>query len=787
MKKVFLKTCFVILLFLLTFPALSQRGEIKGIVHDTTSFPRVINATAVVIGATDSVMRAFTRTRKDGSFVIPNIQYGSYILVLSHPNFGDYAEEFILNDSINLISKDFYLVQKSILINEVIIQRQRDVKINGDTTEFNAQNYKLLENASAEDLLKLLPGIKVDKDGKITAYGETVNKVYVDGEEFFGDDPTIATKNIKAEMIDKVQVYDSKTDQEKASGVDDGEKNTVINLKLKDEFKKGFFGKVYTRAGLPNSLDNGVMINSFNDKRKLTAYLTQSNIGSNSLNWKDRQNYGSGSDYTSYEDGYYYSYSANEDNILSGNEGISNSVNGGTNYTNKFRNNKISLTASYTFSSGNRLITRTTNTQQTINDSTYFKNETEDYNANLLSHKPTLRVIYDLDSNNKLTYNITGTIKTVKLKGGYSSETLNGRMLNVNNSNRSIDQTENSNSYTQSIFLTHKFKKPGRTFSILTSNNLSDNTKLKFIDTKQQYYNDGNLMNTDTLNQKNDNNLNNQVIAFETSYSEALGKKLFLTFQYKPTFANNKSSIASKIKDLSGEYNLPLDTLSNNFIFNTNRHVGGVSLRYVLKRLNIALTLNDEMGTQQRTDLINSVNNSVFKYNSINPSIQLRYTFKNKMNLNVRYNGVNNQPQINQLQPIKDYTNPLMINVGNPNLKPAYEHRMNAFIHKYSIQHSKYFYANASYSLTQNPFINQSTFSDEGVTRYFTVNGDNVSRLSLWSQAGRNIIKDLVGISFEYSLNASNNNNIINGIKNSSENLQNSGGIGLNFSKEKSV
>jgi hypothetical protein len=477
MNKIYFKINILLLLFLLSLPAIAQRGVIKGIVKDTTSYPRVANATALIIGATDSVMQSFTRTRKDGSFTLTNIPYGKYILVISHPNYGDYAEEISISDSIKFISRDYYLVQKSILINEVIIQRQRDVRISGDTTEFNVKNYKLLENASAEDLLKLLPGIKVDKNGKITAYGEAVNKVYVDGEEFFSDDPTIATKNIKAEMIDKVQVYDKKTDQETLTGVDDGSKNTVINLKLKDEFKKGFFGKINAGAGLPGTLDNGVMINVFNDKRKISGYVTQSNIGNNSLGWNEQQKYGSGSDYTMSDDGYYYTYYSSDDNILSGSEGTSNSINGGANYNDKFLKNKLGLNSSYTFNSGNRDILKTTNTRQTVNDSTYFQNENENYKASLLSQKGVARLIYDLDSNNKITYSVNATIKNIKLKGGYYSETFNSKMDSVNNSTRTIDQNENSNTFNQELLLGHKFKHKGRTLSLNASLNLTDNNK----------------------------------------------------------------------------------------------------------------------------------------------------------------------------------------------------------------------------------------------------------------------------------------------------------------------
>ncbi len=786
----FCKAIISVISLLVSFSSWSQRGEVKGVVLDTTSYPRIANASATIIGSSDSVLLAFARTRKDGTFLIPNIPYGNYILIVSHPSFGDYAEEITLSDSLKTLSKIIYLIQKSILINEVIIQRKRDVKVSGDTTEFTAENYKLLENASAEDLLKLLPGIRVDKDGKITAYGEAVNKVYVDGEEFFGEDPTIATKNIKADMIEKVQVYDLKTDQEVITGVDDGEKNTVINLKLKDEFKKGFFGKVYSRVGLYKSLDHGAMFNAFKDKRKFSAYLTQSNIGNNSLGWKDRNDYGTSNDNSWYEEGASYSYSSTseDDEILNRNDGISHSMNGGTNYNNKFLEDfKLNLNSSYSFSSGNRDIINTIHTEQKVNDSTYFKNERENYKGTLVSHKPMVRLVYDLDSNNKISYTINATIKSIRLNGDYCSETFNGSNDSLNTSLRSLDQAESSSSYNQSVLLSHQFKAIGRTLSLSANLNLNNNNKLKYINTGQRYFSEGLYARMATLNQKNDHSLYNRLVSLKSSFTESLGKKWLLEVHYKPTFATNKSTITSMVADITGEYSQKVDTLSNNFIFNNNRHELGFSIRYTAKALNASIILNNEINEQQRIDLVNSANNSKRANNAINPSLQLRYVFKNRTNLNFRYNGINTMPQIDQLQPIKDYSNPLSVNTGNPYLRSSYEHRMNLFLHRYSVQHSKYFYVSAMYNIIENAFTSQSTFSNEGVTKYLIVNGDNTERLSLWARYGRNMVNDLLRLSFEYGLNSGQRNNILNEIKNRSKSVQNSTGIDITYAKEKSL
>ena len=185
------------------------------------------------------------------------------------------------------------LILKAKLLEEVVIkQKISAIKIKGDTTEFTADSFHVQANATVEDLLKKLPGIQVDKNGKITAQGETVQKVLVDGEEFFGDDPTLVTQNLRADMIDKVQVFDKKSDQAAFTGIDDGEKSKTINLKLKDNKKNGYFGKVNLGGGTDGYYENQLMINLFKKKKKLSAYGIMSNTGKTGLNWNERNSYG---------------------------------------------------------------------------------------------------------------------------------------------------------------------------------------------------------------------------------------------------------------------------------------------------------------------------------------------------------------------------------------------------------------------------------------------------------------------------------------------------------------
>ncbi|WP_232009352.1 carboxypeptidase regulatory-like domain-containing protein [Mucilaginibacter mallensis] len=196
---------------------------IKGIIIDTSTNIKLKDASVIILNSRDSIIRKFTRSQPDGSFFMNGFQDGSYLLYVSYPGYADYSEKFNLGS--NNTTKDFNIIEmvlKTNLLKEIIIKGTVSaIRIKGDTTEYNAKAYKLDPNAKVEDLLKRLPGIQVDKDGKISAQGETINKVLVDGEEFFGDDPTLVTRNLRADMVDKVQLFDKKSDQATLTGMND--------------------------------------------------------------------------------------------------------------------------------------------------------------------------------------------------------------------------------------------------------------------------------------------------------------------------------------------------------------------------------------------------------------------------------------------------------------------------------------------------------------------------------------------------------------------------------------
>ncbi|MDB5142243.1 MAG: outer rane beta-barrel protein, partial [Mucilaginibacter sp.] len=328
--------------------------SVKGSISDSVEHIKLHNTSVAILNAKDSTLVTFIRTAEDGSFAVNGLSKGKFILLLAYPDYADYVDHFSLDSAAQAHNfGNIHLELKSRLLHEVIIKGTAvAIKVKGDTTEFNAAAYKVQPNAKVEDLLKQLPGIQVDKDGKITAQGETVNKVLVDGEEFFGDDPTLVTKNIRADMVDKVQLYDKKSDQAAFTGIDDGQKTKTLNIKLKDSKKNGMFGKAEAGGGTDGIYQGQVLFNTFKAKQKFSVYGTIGNNGKVGLGWEDNQKYGSGGNMQFGDSGEIYMFGGGGDDLDSfggqyNGQGLPLARTGGVHYDTKWNDDKESLNTNY--------------------------------------------------------------------------------------------------------------------------------------------------------------------------------------------------------------------------------------------------------------------------------------------------------------------------------------------------------------------------------------------------------------------------------------------------------
>lgn len=695
-------------------------NTIKGIVSDTSSFTRLQNATISILNAKDSTLYKYTRAAENGTFSIAPMKKGNFILLLTYPNYVDYVAPFTLTEEKN--SLDFKLINmdsKANLLKEVIFKGQATaIKIKGDTTEFNAAAYTIQPNDKVEDLLKKFPGLQIDKDGKITAQGKTVSKVLVDGAEFFGDDPTLVTKNLRADMVDKVQLFDKSSDQAAFTGVDDGNKQTTLNIQLKESAKNGYFGKVDLGVGTEGFYDGQLMFNKFKAKQKFSIYGTTGNNGRTGLDWDDANKYGSGSGNVEFMDGGMMVFYGGGDDMDYGGgyfgEGIPTSRNGGAHYDTKWNKDKETINTNYKI--GSLGVKANKNTLNQNNLPTGIINTNSDDLTDNYSFRQKLDATYTikLDTSSNLKIIVDGTLKNSTSKSQNTSigSRINNTLLNT--SNRTNDNEGEEQAFNVSALYNRKLKKLGRNFSINLSQRINKKNSEGYLKSLNNFYDiNENLTNSERIDQLKTNDITTNSFSSNFTYNEPITKDLSLVFNYGISYNNSQADKKSYNASVPGRYDL-LDTeYSNDFTANQLINQGGAIFNYRKPKTTI------NFGTRISAinfDQFEAYSNQKYKRSFINwtPQASYQYKFSAQRSLRFGYNGYTNQPTVEQLQPVKVNTDPLNIPLGNPNLKPSYNNSLNINYNSYKMLTNQSLYVSGNFSFVNNQIVNNTSTDAEG-------------------------------------------------------------------------
>lgn len=779
-------------LFLCSFSLFAQNTYgIKGSVIDSASVnAKLGNTTVCVLNAKDSTLVKFTRTLENGSFNISDLHKGKFILMVTYPDYADYVEVFSL-DSLKR-EKNFGRLNmslKSRLLHEIMVKGTKAaIKIKGDTTEFNASSFVVQPNAKVEDLLKQLPGIQVDKDGKITAQGQTVSKVLVDGEEFFGDDPTLVTKNIRADMVDKVQLYDKKSDQAAFTGIDDGVKNKTINIKLKEDKKNGYFGKVDAGIGTGGFYQGQGAFNIFKAKQKLSVYGTIANTGKTGLGWDDAAKYGGGADMTMSDDGGIYFTSSRDDlEQYGGNydgKGIPVARTGGAHYDTKFgKADNQSINGNYKIgylavSGDNNSITQNNvpataafGTQPASPASVLTNNSDQTYNNSIFRQKFNLIYQLKIDSLTNLKISADGTIKHSETHSNYLSSGYRNFDTLLNKSNRTINNNLDGRVFNASIFYNKKFIKKGRSFSWNLGEAYNDNNTAGYLYQTTEFHNykTGVLDSTQLTDQYKTGNSVGSNLTSNITYSEPFSKTFSIIMNYGTGYNRNTSDRKSFNKGTTGIYNSLVDSLSNDYEFNQFSNQLGAAFNY--RTTKTVLNFGSK-ATDVQFDQIDQKNNLSFKRSFLNwnPQANYQYKFSQYRSFYAGYNGNTTQPTIDQIQPVANNNDNLNITVGNPDLKPSFRNSFNMNYNSYKVLSGQSVYFSLNYSFTNNPIVNNAIINQttgKTVSEAFNLTSNTPYNISLYSNYNQKIKSINYGAGFSGNANVSYNysNNFLNTTK----------------------
>ncbi|WP_134090684.1 outer membrane beta-barrel family protein [Olivibacter sp. XZL3] len=787
------KLTFILLLLILCFSSRAQNYFlIKGSVIDTASNIKLSNTTVSVLNAQDSMLYKFTRADQNGNFKLDQLARGSYILLVTYPKYADYLERFTLDSVSEINFGSIDMILKSQLLAEVVITGRQPVTIKGDTTEYDAASFKMQPNAKVEDLLKQLPGIQVDKDGNITAQGQTVNKVLVDGEEFFGDDPTLVTKNIRSDMVDKVQLYDKQSDQAAFTGVDDGQKTKTINIQLKEDSKKGYFGKLDAGVGNDDFYQVQGMINKFKGKEKMSAYGTIGNTGKVGLGWRDADRYGTSNNMEFTDDGGMIIYGDGQDDLESfsgqySGEGIPLARTGGLHYDNKWDGDKQSINTNYKIGTLNVDGTRNNITRRTLPTGVINDRSDETFDNHMFRHKLDARYDIKLDSTTNLRISVDGTLRNSDTKNSYTAESRNEAGGLLNQSERRLTNTADDRIFNASALLTKKFRKAGRTFSLNLNQSSNTNKTDGFLNADNNFYGSaGEIDSVSIINQYKTNDIVNNSFRSNVTYSEPLFKNFAVVINYGLSISNGHSNRRSFNQSATEAYDL-LDSLySNDYKLDQTSNQVGAVFNYKTEKtnLNFGAKVSDVKFKQ-----LDEYTADVFTRNftNFNPQLNYQYKFSQQQSLRIGYNGNNTQPTINQIQPVRVNTDPLNIVLGNPDLKPSFTNRFNLSYNSYKVLSNQYVNFYSSYSFTTNPIVNNTVTDSVGKSTYQSANLSDRNTVNFYGgmYAGKKLKKLDMQVGLDLNTNGNTYYNLTNNDLNETKAYTYSGNMSLSKYKEK--
>lgn len=716
MKQIF--SFLIASLFTLSLNA--QSATINGKIIDSTKKQSVENTSINLLDAKDSTVEFFTIAKASGFFEIKNVPEGKYILQVNLQSFAPYFKTItVTKDKPYIALGNIYLVNQSKLLEGVTVVNS-PVTIKKDTTEYNAGSFKTKPNSNVEDLLKKMPGVTVDRDGNVTAQGENVQRILVDGKRFFGDDPKMATKNLPSDVVDKIQVFDAGSDQSVFTGFDDGNRTKTINIVTKKDKRKGWFGKGSVGLGSDNNTtlhDNNLSLSNFNNGKQLTITGQSNNVNKQNFSVQDilgslgtSSGGGGGNGGGGRMMGGISNMIQNFIGSGSGN-GITNTWGTGLNYSmplGSFNRDEFNASGFY-----NNQITNKIQQSYTENlvtgkiDSSNFLNQ----NQNSYTHNKNGRFNFNiektLDSQGKNSIIFRPNISfqnTNKNSNSLGNQT-RGKSFNLNNS--TANTANENDGYNGSLDFTfrHRFKTKGRTISINANASRNDNDGSGLNYSKIRNYDS--LLNTNikdslTIDQIFDSYSSTKSYGTTVSYTEPIAKNSQLEIAYNHSYSQSISDRTTKSFDiLTNEYTKIESNLTNNFQNTYKSDRGTISYRYAKNDFTFSIGNGVQWGN---LNSINKTNGYTIEQNYINlfPTAQLTYSVNKSQNIRFNYNGRTAQPSATQLQPILNNSDPLNISLGNPNLVQKFTHNFRLFYNSFNMFNQKIFFATINASFVDN-------------------------------------------------------------------------------------
>ncbi len=713
-----LRNFIVLMVFAFMNVATVTAATLRGRITDNNG-EALIQASVRLLTSKDSTVVKGSVTNADGAFTLSNIKAGKYIVEASYVGYATQMRDINVGDK-DLRLKPFVLEESAIALRDAVVTGIRTpIKVMEDTVEFSAASYKTQPNSVVEDLLKRLPGVEVGSDGKITANGQEVKKILVDGKEFFSDDPTVASKNLPVDIVEKLQVVNRKSDLARLTGVDDGEDETVINLTVKKGMNNGWFGNIEAGYGTDDRYKGNFTVNRFWDGNQITFLGGANNVNE-----------------PGFADG-----ASGRFRRFGGDNGITSSQAFGINF-NIGKEEKFRVGGNVLYSHTDRDTRTSSDRQRIFADSTSLVQSHKESRDKGHNFRADFRVLWNPDSFNTLEFRPNVSLN---YNDSWSNESPNtfadafGQHLVTESDNRGKSDGK-SVEFGGNLIYNHKFRsRPGRAFSVMAQYRMSNVHENSDTYSRNIFHL---LDSIDEYDQYADNHTWSNNVTTRLSWTEPIGhsNRDFMTLEYRFSYRWNNADKYTYDRQYpeDGESWLKFNSeLSNSFRNDFINHNIRLGYRHVTKNANLNVGISVVPQSSQSKNLIDS-NKDIPRRNVLNYAPFLRYRLKlsKTRSLMAFYNGRSSQPSMTQLQPVADMSNPLNIIIGNPNLNPTFTHSAHVRFQDFNSEAQRSIMAMIDGQMQQNAVVSKVTSDSQTGGR--TTTYENVS--GVWNIRGMNMV-----------------------------------------------
>lgn len=672
-------------------------------------------ATIRLLTVSDSLMVHGTTSGLDGDYLIRNVQPGSYLISVSYIGFQtDYHHLADLDQ--NEEGMNFTLLSFAVQMDEFQVTARRPrVEVRGDTTAFHADGYRMNRDASADNLVNRMPGFTTE-NGRLQAQGEEVRRVFVDGREFFGDDAALTLRNLPAEIIEQIEVYDRQSDQANFTGFNDGETERTLNIVTRGGMNNGQFGRIGSGYGTETRYSAGGNYNYFDSDRRISIIGMSNNVNQQNFSTEDllgvAESGGSGGRGRGGRGG---RGGGNVGNFMVGNQNGINSVHStGINYVDSW-NDTWSVNGSYFFNRSDNEINQNVErrylsgvTADQIYDEDAFDT------SNNYNHRFNMRMEYTIDENRSILFTPRMSFQRNNRNSLLEGLTMDQGALLMN---QIYSRNSNNNSgydISGNILYRHRFETRGRTFSARIRTDFNDRTGDRYQFDESLYY--GEDQNSIINNQQTEIFTGGYTLSTDLSFTEPVTERTQLMLSYQPSYnRNNSIQDAFLFNEETGRFDLLESSLSNRYENLITSHRVRGSYRLSGERFNAEVNLSWQHTSLTGEQIFPLAFETSRNWQNLLPGASFQYRFSNNTNIRLRYNTSTRTPSTRQLQDVVDNSNPLRMTTGNPNLNQQFNHNVNVRFRAADTESGSSTMAFVSFGFTED-FIGNNTFTAQSDT-----------------------------------------------------------------------